>query len=68
MNTPPWVRSSYCDSAGLDCVAVAACPDPAPSVWVRDTKVPLGRPIVVEPRTWSRFVDSIQRSTPADLP
>jgi len=38
MKVPNWIRSSYCDSAGLDCIEVAACISPIPAVWVRDTK------------------------------
>ncbi|MEU5018300.1 DUF397 domain-containing protein [Streptomyces angustmyceticus] len=60
MNTRQWIRSSYCDSAGLDCIEVATCAYPLPSVWVRDSKIQAGPPIVVPPSAWSRFIDAIE--------
>ncbi|WP_369391543.1 DUF397 domain-containing protein [Streptomyces sp. CG1] len=63
MSAPHWIRSSYCDSAGMDCVEVAAHTGPIPSVWIRDTKVQQSPPLVVAPRTWSMFIAAIERLT-----
>ncbi|WP_326688323.1 MULTISPECIES: DUF397 domain-containing protein [unclassified Streptomyces] len=61
MTAPLWIRSSYCDSAGLDCVEVASCDTPAPLVWVRDTKSPRDPLLAVAPQAWSEFVSDIAR-------
>ncbi|MFI1736665.1 DUF397 domain-containing protein [Streptomyces sioyaensis] len=68
MSAPRWIRSSYCDSAGLDCIEVAAYPEPTPSVRIRDTKVSLGPTLTVAPRTWARFIDGIERLAPDGSP
>ncbi|MFJ1669448.1 DUF397 domain-containing protein [Streptomyces bottropensis] len=68
MSAPRWTKSSYCDSAGLDCVEVAVCTAPAPSVRVRDTKFPAAPTLAVTPRTWSGFINGIQRLASTDSP
>ncbi|CBG72159.1 conserved hypothetical protein [Streptomyces scabiei 87.22] len=68
MSAARWTRSSYCDSAGLDCVEVALCTAPVPSVRVRDSKFPVAATLAVAPGTWTGFIDGIQRLPSADSP
>ncbi|WP_329025445.1 MULTISPECIES: DUF397 domain-containing protein [unclassified Streptomyces] len=60
--TPYWTRSSYCDSAGPDCVEVALPPGPAATaVRLRDSKAPSLPALAFDPAAWSRFVGSVGR-------
>lgn len=53
-----WIRSSYCDSAGLACVEVLRSPS-VPAVWVRDAKAPQEPAIPVAPQAWAAFVGGV---------
>nr|WP_078894561.1 DUF397 domain-containing protein [Streptomyces sp. CT34] len=59
-----WTRSSYCDSAGLDCIEVALAASPAPTVCVRDSKDAFSPTLAIEPTAWSEFVNAIERLKP----
>ncbi|MGW1185250.1 DUF397 domain-containing protein [Streptomyces drozdowiczii] len=60
--TPHWARSSYCDSAGPDCVEVALLPGRAtPPVRLRDSKAPSLPALAFESAAWSAFVGSVGR-------
>ncbi|MGC4946408.1 DUF397 domain-containing protein [Streptomyces sp. DT224] len=56
-----WTRSSYCDSAGPDCVEVALLPGPAPGARLRDSKAPTLPALTFTPAAWSAFVASAER-------
>ncbi|NEC66048.1 DUF397 domain-containing protein [Streptomyces sp. SID9727] len=56
-----WTRSSYCDSAGPDCVEVASVPGPAPVVCLRDSKNPSRPALAFGPAAWSAFVGAVDR-------
>ncbi|NED10537.1 DUF397 domain-containing protein [Streptomyces sp. SID9124] len=62
--TPHWTRSSYCDSAGPDCVEVALPPGPATGVLLRDSKAPALPALAFEPTAWSAFARWAARSRP----
>lgn len=57
-NGSPWITSSYCDSAGPDCLAVDMNHDDGTAVRVLDTKHPHEPPLVVSRRAWTAFVGS----------
>ncbi|MFV0129360.1 DUF397 domain-containing protein [Streptomyces sp. HMX112] len=50
-----WHKSSYSSNEGGACVEVAACPH---SVHVRDSKVPDGPALAVNPGAWGAFLES----------
>ncbi|WP_328900274.1 DUF397 domain-containing protein [Streptomyces sp. NBC_00441] len=56
-----WTRSSYCDSAGPDCVEVALPPGPAAAVRLRDSKTPSRPALAFAPDAWSAFTGSVER-------
>ncbi|MFC8535367.1 DUF397 domain-containing protein [Streptomyces sp. NPDC057249] len=58
-----WTRSSYCDSAGPDCVEVALPPGPAAAVRLRDSKTPSLPALAFAPGAWSDFVGQLGRPT-----
>lgn len=60
-----WTRSSYCDSAGLDCVEVALILGPAPAVCLRDPKVPSIPALAFEHTAWSEFVCAVEQLKPS---
>ncbi|MEU5819698.1 DUF397 domain-containing protein [Streptomyces sp. NPDC047803] len=63
--TPHWTRSSYCDSAGPDCVEVALPAGPAaPVVRLRDSKAPALPALAFAPAAWSAFTGSVSRAFP----
>lgn len=53
LGEPTWFRSSYSDDEGANCVEVAAG---SPHVLVRDSKLPHGSRLAVEPAAWAGFV------------
>ncbi|MYW09458.1 DUF397 domain-containing protein [Streptomyces sp. SID2563] len=59
--TLQWTRSSYCDSAGPDCVEVALPPGPATAVRLRDSKAPSRPPLAFAPDAWTAFTGSVER-------
>ncbi|MCX0243966.1 MULTISPECIES: DUF397 domain-containing protein [Streptomyces] len=61
--TPHWTRSSYCDSAGPDCVEVALPSGPGAAVRLRDSKTPARPALAFEPGAWSEFVGQVGRAT-----
>ncbi|NEC07163.1 DUF397 domain-containing protein [Streptomyces sp. SID7909] len=58
-----WTRSSYCDSAGPDCVEVALPPAPAAAIHLRDSKTPSRPALAFAPDAWAEFVGHIGRAT-----
>ncbi|MEV5602888.1 DUF397 domain-containing protein [Streptomyces sp. NPDC052299] len=56
-----WTRSSYCDSAGPDCVEVALPSEPATAVRLRDSKTPSRPALAFEPGAWAEFVGQLGR-------
>ncbi|MFJ3084970.1 DUF397 domain-containing protein [Streptomyces sp. NPDC086838] len=62
--TPHWTRSTYCDSAGPDCVEVALLPGRAtPAVRLRDSKAPSLPALAFAPDAWAEFVRHVGRAT-----
>ncbi|MEU6285484.1 DUF397 domain-containing protein [Streptomyces sp. NPDC047028] len=59
-----WTRSSYCDSAGLDCVEVALILGPVPAVCLRDSKATSIPVLAFEPTAWSEFVSRVEQLKP----
>jgi hypothetical protein len=51
-----WVKSSYSDSEGGNCVEVAL----STAVHVRDSKTPAGPELHVAAPAWSAFVSAVQ--------
>ncbi|TRV81428.1 DUF397 domain-containing protein [Streptomyces sp. 130] len=64
--TPHWTRSSYCDSAGPDCVEVALPPGPAPAVRLRDSATPTAPGLAFGAAAWAAFVGSVGQLGPHD--
>lgn len=58
-----WTRSSYCDSAGPDCVEVALPLGPVAAVRLRDSKTPSRPALAFEPGAWAEFVGQLGRPT-----
>ncbi len=68
MNTIPdlfaaeWVKSSYSNTGGGDCVewapTVSAISGVVP---VRDSKAPIGPALVFPAETWSSFISAVKR-------
>lgn len=56
-----WTRSSYCDSAGPDCVEVALPSGPATAVRLRDSKTPSLPALAFAPEAWTEFVGHVGR-------
>jgi hypothetical protein len=52
-----WIKSSYSDSSGGDCIEVAT--DPA-SVHIRDSKAPKTPHLTIAPPTWVAFLDGVR--------
>ncbi|MFD7239124.1 DUF397 domain-containing protein [Streptomyces syringium] len=50
---PTWLKSSYSDTEGGECIEVAARPH---VVHVRDSKRPLGPQLTVPAASWAAFV------------
>ncbi|MEU3598690.1 DUF397 domain-containing protein [Streptomyces sp. NPDC006798] len=48
-----WHKSSYSGGDGDDCVEVATCPT---TIHVRDSKVPDGPRLAVDPGVWTSFL------------
>lgn len=57
MSKLAWMRSSYSDSSGGDCVEVAAARG---AVHVRDSKDIEGSQLCLTSGSWNRFVASLQ--------
>jgi len=58
LNGAAWRKSSYSNQEGGDCVEVA---DGFPGVVpVRDSKAPLGPPLVLTDEAWSAFVTGLK--------
>ncbi|MGZ2356166.1 DUF397 domain-containing protein [Streptomyces sp. 372A] len=58
-----WTRSSYCDSAGPDCVEVALPSGPAAAVRLRDSKTASRPALAFGPAAWSEFTGHVGRAT-----
>ncbi|MGQ4486594.1 DUF397 domain-containing protein [Streptomyces sp. SAS_281] len=58
-----WTRSSYCDSAGPDCVEVALPSGPAAAVRLRDSKTTSRPALAFGPAAWSEFTGHVGRAT-----
>lgn len=52
-----WIKSSYSDSSGGDCVEVAAAPA---DIHIRDSKAPEDPHLTIAPATWSAFVKGVR--------
>ncbi|WP_024760069.1 DUF397 domain-containing protein [Streptomyces exfoliatus] len=48
-----WIKSSYSDASGGNCIEVAAHPT---TIHLRDSKNPNGPRFAVTPATWAAFV------------
>ncbi|MEU2511502.1 DUF397 domain-containing protein [Streptomyces syringium] len=53
-----WLKSSYSDSGGGNCVEVAAAPH-AHTIHVRDSKLGSGPEVHVTAATWAKFISHI---------
>ncbi|NGO67443.1 DUF397 domain-containing protein [Streptomyces boncukensis] len=60
--TPVWIRSSYSDSSGGECVEWAPALASAGSVPVRDSKNPSLAPLRFSPDAWSAFVAGLREA------
>ncbi|GAA4821912.1 DUF397 domain-containing protein [Streptomyces ziwulingensis] len=58
MSTPPWIKSSYSNGAGGECVECARLPQ---GTLVRDSKRADGPALAVPGRAWGSFVDALRR-------
>ncbi|MEU0805511.1 DUF397 domain-containing protein [Streptomyces sp. NPDC005970] len=56
MNRPFWIKSTYCDSAGINCMEVAMHPAGASGVRIRDSADPHGAEISCGPAAWIEFL------------
>ncbi|MDT0547701.1 DUF397 domain-containing protein [Streptomyces lonegramiae] len=56
MSTLLWTRSSYCDSAGINCVEVAKHPAGVAVVRIRDSAVHHGTEVSCGPAAWTKFL------------
>jgi hypothetical protein len=56
-----WVRSSYSDASGGDCVEFSPSLAPSGVVPVRDSKAPDGPALVFAADGWAGFVSALKR-------
>ncbi|AXK34117.1 DUF397 domain-containing protein [Streptomyces armeniacus] len=61
-----WVKSSYSNGDGGDCVEWAPAVARSGGVPVRDSKVPHGPALVFPSASWSSFVDDVKTGRLAD--
>ncbi|MEU8624977.1 DUF397 domain-containing protein [Streptomyces sp. NPDC048669] len=60
LSTATWLKSSYSNGSGGDCLEVAAgLPGVVP---VRDSKRPDGPALIVHAAAWAPFVESVKAS------
>ncbi len=60
MSAPEWVKSSYSDSSGGQCVEVAAG---SAIVRVRDSKLIAGSVLALPADAWDAFVSGLKRGS-----
>ncbi|MFJ5530109.1 DUF397 domain-containing protein [Streptomyces sp. NPDC093261] len=60
-----WLKSSYSDSGGGNCVEVAPCPE---LIHIRDSKNPSGPVLTVSHGAWGAFLESAPVPSAALLP
>ncbi|OIK00104.1 DUF397 domain-containing protein [Streptomyces colonosanans] len=60
LSAATWIKSSYSDSNGGNCIEIA--PGFPATVPVRDSKTPDGPVLLVSHRAWSAFVAAAGRS------
>ncbi|TDC25278.1 DUF397 domain-containing protein [Streptomyces sp. 8K308] len=56
-----WVRSSYSDANGGQCVEFSRTCAPTGVIPVRDSKAPHGPALIHSPRGWAAFVSAVRR-------
>nr|WP_060884225.1 DUF397 domain-containing protein [Streptomyces caniscabiei] len=54
-----WVKSSYSEGSGGNCLEVAR--PHSPHIPVRDSKTPLGPKLVFRAESWSLFIENLKR-------
>ncbi|MBO0652636.1 DUF397 domain-containing protein [Streptomyces triculaminicus] len=62
-NKLAWLKSSYSDNVGGNCIEVATLPD---VIHVRDSKLELrerGPRLTIPPQTWGRFIAELRASS-----
>ncbi|MFD4522720.1 DUF397 domain-containing protein [Streptomyces sp. NPDC058470] len=59
LSAATWIRSSYSDANGGNCIEVA--PDFPAVVPVRDSKNPHGPVLVIDRAAWAAFVSAVRR-------
>lgn len=52
-----WIKSSYSDANGGNCIEIA--PDFPATVPVRDSKTPTGPTLLISRRAWTAFVAAV---------
>ncbi|GAB2876389.1 DUF397 domain-containing protein [Streptomyces deserti] len=58
LSAATWIKSSYSDGNGGNCIEVA--PDFPGTVPVRDSKTPDGPVLLLRRRTWSAFITALK--------
>ncbi|WP_035805053.1 DUF397 domain-containing protein [Kitasatospora mediocidica] len=60
-----WFKSSHSGTDSGDCIEVASCPRPSPTIHVRDSKDPSGPQLAFAPASWAAFVAFAAAQAPA---
>ena len=55
-----WVRSTYSDANGGECVEFSRTFAPAGAIPVRDSKIPQGPALTCAPDGWAAFVSAVR--------